>query len=58
MQKICFVLFHKGVHIYRIERSPVVGKKRSPWVVKRLRGMSNKDEVISSRLLAEANILK
>lgn len=47
-----------GVHIYRIERSPVTGKTRSPWVVKRLRGARNKDEVISSRLLAEANILK
>lgn len=50
--------FHAGVHIYRIERSPVVGKNRSPWVVKRLRGAQSKDEVISSRLLAEANILK
>ncbi|XP_055326134.1 lymphokine-activated killer T-cell-originated protein kinase [Sitodiplosis mosellana] len=47
-----------GVHIYRIERSPAIGKTRSPWVVKRLRGARNKDEVISSRLLAEANILK
>lgn len=50
-------MFCKGVHIYRIERSPVIGAKRSPWVVKRLRGV-NKDAVISSRLLAEANILK
>ncbi|XP_031621813.1 lymphokine-activated killer T-cell-originated protein kinase [Contarinia nasturtii] len=46
-----------GVHIYRIERSPVVGKIRSPWVVKRLRS-KNSDEVISSRLFAEAAILK
>lgn len=47
-----------GVHIYRIERSPVIGKTRSPWVVKRLRGGRNRDEVIQSRLIAEAEILK
>lgn len=55
---IFIVIFPKlGVHIYRIERSPVIGKSRSPWVVKRLRGR-NPDEIISSRLLAEAEILR
>lgn len=53
-----FPRFDTGVHIYRIERSPVIGKCRSPWVVKRLRGASDKDEIISSRLIAEANILR
>lgn len=51
-----------GVHIYRIERSPKVGKTLSPWVVKRIRGQTKKDignnKLISSRLAAEADILR
>lgn len=50
-----------GVHIYRIERSPKIGKTLSPWVVKRVRGRtnaSNEKQLISSRLLDEVNILK
>lgn len=45
--------------MYRIDRSPVTGKTLSPWVVKRLRGQKTADtSVISSRLVAEANILR
>lgn len=51
-----------GVHIYRIERSPEVGTSASPWVVKRLRARISENQrekqMISSRLLVEANILK
>lgn len=55
-----FILLHiLGVHVYRIERSPITGKSLSPWVVKRLRGAKTADNsIISSRLVAEANILR
>lgn len=51
-----------GVHVYRIERSSQnVGKIRSPWVIKRIRGRItelNGGEMIASRLKFEADILR
>jgi len=50
-----------GVHVYRIERSLNVGKIRSPWVIKRLRGRTTENddgEMIASRLKFEADILR
>ena len=52
--------FPVGVHVYRIERSPKVGKLLSPWAIKRIRASNKCDQkdMITSRLLEEANILK
>lgn len=50
-----------GVNVYRIERSPLQGKIRSPWAIKRVKqnnpNVTDK-ECFNDRLNAEANILR
>ncbi|XP_064548690.1 lymphokine-activated killer T-cell-originated protein kinase [Drosophila montana] len=49
-----------GVSVYRLDRSPKLGRIRSPWAVKRItqRTRAKKDPVYNDRIIHEAAILR
>lgn len=53
--------FFLGVEVYRVDRSPLMGKIRSPWAIKRISKRSAKTdqgETFTERLTEEATILR
>lgn len=53
--------FGTGVNVFRLDRSPLAGRMRSPWAIKRIsrttRG-SNRQILFETRLKSEADILR
>ncbi|EDW05527.1 lymphokine-activated killer T-cell-originated protein kinase [Drosophila mojavensis] len=49
-----------GVSVYRLDRSPKLGRIRSPWAVKRItqRTRAKKDTLFNDRIIHEAAILR
>ncbi|TDG42995.1 hypothetical protein AWZ03_010580 [Drosophila navojoa] len=49
-----------GVSVYRLDRSPKLGRIRSPWAVKRItqRTRAKKDTMFNDRIIHEAAILR
>ncbi|XP_017870311.1 PREDICTED: lymphokine-activated killer T-cell-originated protein kinase [Drosophila arizonae] len=49
-----------GVSVYRLDRSPKLGRIRSPWAVKRItqRTRAKKDTLFNERIIHEAAILR